>query len=257
MAAGPSLYNQSPMRRRGIRLFVLVLVLAAVCAACGGGATPSRDLRVGSEVSFDVPTAPGAATTLRLRAIERGRGMVGVVLAHMLGSGQSAWSAVAGDLAGRGYHVLTFDFRGHGLSGGSRDPSRADLDLAGAIAELRSLGATSLFAVGASMGGTAAIKVGSIERLNGVVSISGPAKIDALDVSDAVRHLLESSLFIAGEQDGRYTEDARTLYGNAPQPKKLEIISGSSAHGTDLLTGTTKPRVEAMILDFLAAHRGS
>lgn len=141
------------------------LLLALAPAACGGEESARPGL--GTELTFDVPAAPGEAATIRLQAIERGTGSVGVVLAHMLGSSQSAWTPLAETLAARGFHVLTFDLRGHGLSGGEREPSRADLDLAGAVARLRGLGVEKVFVVGASIGGTAAVKVAAADRFEG------------------------------------------------------------------------------------------
>lgn len=245
---------------RAARRWCLVPALCVVAAAvigCGDSSgEPARGL--GNDVSFMVLAAPGSAEQIRLHGIDRGRGAAGVVLAHMLNSSQSAWAPLVEDLVAEGLHVFTFDFRGHGLSGGSRDPARADLDLAGAVARIRSLGATSVVVVGASMGGTAAIGVAAAEDLTGVIAISAPLEIDSLDASRAVGRLDEPSLFIAGERDDRrYTDAARSFYAAAPDPKKLEIVKGSRAHGTDLLfDGRSGSRVTTLILDFIASHRG-
>ena len=236
----------------------LIVALAGVLGACGGGGSPDASADIGQNVAFAVPVKPGATQTLSLDGVERGRGSVGVVLAHMLGSDQNAWSPIVGDLVDAGFHVLTFDFRGHGLSGGNRDPSHADLDLAGAIAKLRALGATRLLVVGASMGGTAALRVAAEENLAGVVSISGPAQIGTLDAAGAVGHLRCPSLFIVARGDDiRYTRAARSLYAAAVGQKTLRVVDGASAHGTDLLIDmNVSSTVKGLIMDFLAAHRG-
>jgi fermentation-respiration switch protein FrsA (DUF1100 family) len=60
-------------------------------------------------------------------------------------------------LVGRGYDVFTFDFRGHGASGGSTGslgPWEAR-DIAGALAYLKGRGVTRLGALGHSMGAAA------------------------------------------------------------------------------------------------------
>lgn len=229
------------------------LLLALAPAACGGEESARPGL--GTELTFDVPAAPGEAATIRLQAIERGTGSVGVVLAHMLGSSQSAWTPLAETLAARGFHVLTFDLRGHGLSGGEREPSRADLDLAGAVARLRGLGVEKMFVVGASIGGTAAVKVAAADRFEGVVALSAPLEARGLSAREDAARLDEPSLFIAAGGDGDYTAAARALYAAAPEPKRLEIIDGSSAHGTNLLEGPARSRVERAIIDFLTAFR--
>jgi alpha/beta superfamily hydrolase len=238
----------------------LLLCLALALGSCGGsGAAGSRDTaRIGRDVSFSVPQAPGSAQTIRLQGVERGRGPVGIVLAHMLGSSQAAWEPILNDLTDAGFHVLTFDFRGYGLSEGVRDPSRGAIDLGGAVAKIRSLGATRVLVAGASMGGTAAIVVAASADLGGVISISGPAQIGSLDAAAAVGKVREPTLFVVGKgDDARYTGAAQTLFAAAHEPKRIEVIDGTAAHGTDLLIDPTAgARVRKLILDFMIAHRG-
>ena len=239
--------------RRRLPAVVLAAVLASA-AACGGGAEERPSF--GDEITILAPAEPGSAQTVALDGTESGEGTVGVVLAHMLGSNQSSWALLVQELVKRDFHVLTFDFRGHGLSGGGRNPSLAALDLGAAVDKLRALGATKIFVVGASMGGTAAVVVAASQKLEGVVSISGPLDIDELNAGAVVDRLDEPSLFIAGEKDGKYTDAARTLASRAPEPKRLQIITGSGAHGTDLLTDSnTRQRVTDLIIDFLIANR--
>lgn len=232
----------------------VAVALLAVAVACGGGGATTDP---GEDVSIDAPSAPGSAEFVRLHGIERGRGTVGVVLAHMLGSSQAAWTPFADDLAGEGFHVLTFDFRGHGLSQGTRAPDLAGLDLAAAVARLRSLGATKILLVGASLGGTAAITVAAEEDTAGVVAISAPDRIDGLDAIAAVRSVREPKLFIVAEGDARrYTAAARALLAAAPDPKRLQVIEDATGHGTDLLTDAKHgDRVRKLILDFMISHR--
>jgi pimeloyl-ACP methyl ester carboxylesterase len=242
-------------RRRPLAVAVVTLALCFI-ASCGGE-EPRR--LVGSEVAIPVmPALPGGGgQTISLQGTERGEGAVGVVLAHMLGSSQFSWQPLVEPLVSRDFHVLTFDFRGHGLSGGDRNPSLAALDLRAAVDKLRSLGATKIFVIGASMGGTAAVAVAAEQKLEGVVSLSAPLKIDELDAADAVGRLDEPSLFIAGEKDGEYTDAAKEFASRAPEPKRLQIIIGSGAHGTDLLSDAkTRQRVIDLILDFLIVNRG-
>ena len=235
----------------------LLAALAVALAACGGSSGTGSSGIAGNDVTIDVPVAPGSAPTIRLAGVERGTGSVGVVLAHMLSSSQQAWSPFAAELAEEGFHVLTFDFRGHGGSGGDRNPSLADLDLAGAIQKMRSLGATRVLVVGASMGGTAAIVVAASQDLGGVVALSAPTKIDDLDVAKAVPPMREPLLILVAEKDDpRYLDAARALLPSATQ-KRLQVIEDSSAHGTDLLTEPRAgARVKTLITDFLVDNRG-
>ncbi len=243
---------------RAARRWCLVAALSATLITCGNAANEKESL-IGNEVTFDVPVASGDAQTIRLQGIERGSGPTGVVLAHMLGSSQSAWAPLVEDLVKDGFHVLTFDFRGHGLSGGDRNPSRADLDFAGAVAKLRSLGATRVLAVGASMGGTAALSDAASSDLAGVVTISAPMQIDELNASSGVRAYRGPLLVIvARNDDRRYTDAARAIISPSnAAPKSRQEIDGTGAHGTDLLDDERAgARVKKLILDFLNGHRG-
>src|SRR5262249_34125727 len=42
----------------------------------------------------------------------------GILLLHQCNRDRSSWSGLASDLAGKGFHVLTMDYRGYGDSGG-------------------------------------------------------------------------------------------------------------------------------------------
>jgi alpha/beta superfamily hydrolase len=232
--------------------------LAMTLAACGGGSgATDRSTQAGIDVTIDVPAASGAPA-VRLSGVERGHGQIGVVLAHMLNSSQDAWTPLVSSLVDQGFHVLTFDFRGHGLSSGNRDASHADLDLAAAVAKLRTLGASKIFVVGASMGGTAALVVAAREDLAGVVTMSAPAQIGSLDAGAAVVSVAEPKLFIVGAKDDpHYVDAARAFESSARAPKKLEVISGSASHGTDLLVDSTAgSRVKRLIINFLIDNRG-
>jgi pimeloyl-ACP methyl ester carboxylesterase len=237
----------------------LAALLTLALGACGGGGAPSPNARIGQNVTFNVPLAAGSNQVVRLEGIERGRGAVGVVLAHQLGSSQESWAPIVDDLVDEGFHVLSFNFRGHGLSGGhTHDPSHADLDLAGAIAKLRSLGAERVLVVGASMGGTAAVVVAARENLAGIVSLSAPSKIDKLDAGASANKVREPSLFIVGAGDAkRYVDASRSLYAAVGPPKDLEVVSGSSEHGTGLLTDVKNgAKIRKLIINFCIAHRG-
>lgn len=236
-----------------VRLLIAVSLVAI--GACGGG---EPEPQIGVEVSIEAPAERGEAQTIRLRGYDHGSGAVGVVMAHMLNSSPTAWSPLVDELVSRGMHVLTFDFRGHGLSGGERNPALADVDLAAAVARIRALGATKVFVIGASMGGTAAIAVAAAESLEGVIALSAPAEIGGLRADQAAPQLNEPALYIVGEKDDkRYVDAARALAAASPEPKRLEVVRGVSAHGTDLLIDDrTKERVENFIVDFLKDYGG-
>jgi len=85
-----------------------------------------------------------------------------VILCHGLGAGKSDFTSMAGPLSERGFHVLLFDFRGHGESSGGRSSFGYEEreDIRAAIGHLKGRGevdAERIGIYGFSMGGAAAI----------------------------------------------------------------------------------------------------
>ena len=188
---------------------------------------------------------------IRLKGYLFGSGKTGVILTHMFPTDQKSWFEFAKKLANEGYTAMTFDFRGYGESGGSKEISQIDRDLEGAYLYLKPK-AQKIFLVGASMGGTASVRVASRQPVAGVVCISGPVSFRGLDAQDAIGEIKAPSLFIATEEDGggRFSVSARDLHQKAQGKKDLLILSGS-AHGTFLFQSPHKEQVEKKILEFL------
>ena len=161
---------------RSARL-ALVVFLALLLGACGGGQKAHPVSPTGSPVASPTlvaPTTPaaGEATAtpvtgtpvsfvtddgLTIKGRLFGSGETAVVFAHMYPNDQQVWWGFASEVAGQGYAALTFDFRGYGETGGSKDIAHIDRDLAAAVRYLRQEGYKRVILVGASMGGTAAL----------------------------------------------------------------------------------------------------
>lgn len=235
----------------------LLLVLALVGAACGSSGGPeARALEGSTSVSFT--TTDG----IRLdgRVFGPAGASAGVVLAHMRGADQSTFFDLASHLGAQGYRVLTFNFRGScpggdaGCSEGELQPEAAPTDLAAAVAELRGDGATRIGMIGASMGGTAAIRVASQEgeAVDTLVTLSAPQVVDGLSAgAPELQTVTAAKLFLAGNADGKAAADAEAFYLASTSPKRYEILT-TDAHGTDLLTGTQRQRVIDLIDGWLA-----
>jgi len=164
-----------------------------------------------------------------------GSGDTVLILSHMYPADQSSWYSIARESAEKGYAVLTFDFRGYGRSGGSKDIEHIDLDLRAALEEVKARGVTSVVLVGASMGGTAALRVAAEQPTAGVVTISAPVEFKGLSAEDAVTRVKAPKLFMAAEEDVG-ADNARALHEAALPPKDLVLLPGSE-HGTDLFSG--------------------
>jgi pimeloyl-ACP methyl ester carboxylesterase len=184
-----------------------------------------------------------ATDGVRLAGYRAGRGKTGIVLAHQSRGDLCQWVNLAyfGRLAKR-YLVIAFDMRNHGDSAIVREfpkSQRFERDVAGAVKLARSLGATKVFAAGASLGGTASLAAAPLIRpaLAGVVSVSGPAQYGTLDALAAVKRLRVPALFIVGSRDQGFVADARTLYRAAATKEKALAVLPSPFHGVELVDG--------------------
>lgn len=197
----------------------------------------------------DVEFSATDGTTLRGR--HYGTGDVTVVLAHMLPSDQESWTEFAGTLNAEGYAAFSFNFRGFRPSQGDKDIDQIDKDLEGALEYLEGQGVEEFIIIGASMGGTAAIKVAAHRDILGVVALSAPAEIQGLSAEEDVTLVTAAKLFLTSEDDRSAQRSAGELYNASSAPRLLETFIGSE-HGTDLLYGDHAQGVQDRIFEFLA-----
>lgn len=266
--------RRSRMRGDSAPLVRLLLALAPVCvllvaaAACGetSSSTPSPEaIETAESASRDITiTAPFATTPIAgdedqapvtLSGRLFGHGATGVILAHMRPADQTAWFPYATELAATGtFTVMTFDFRGYGASTGDKEFDHVDTDLAAAYDYMRgTLGIQKIFLVGASMGGTAAIIVGTQRDVAGVVSISSPAQFQLMDALAVAPSLTAPKLFITSDGDVPAKRSLDDLDAAAPGPKQEQIYDGD-AHGTDLLDSPHGADLRARITAFVTTH---
>lgn len=198
------------------------------------------------------PTEDGGSICVDLY----GQGPRGVVLAHGGRFVKESWQDQARVLAGSGFQVLAFDFRGFGCSTG---PGQADFDNApfekdvlAAVRYLKRLGARTVSAVGGSFGAAAAGDA-SIKSAAGVID-----RIVFLGASPnlSAANLKSDSLFIVARDDSDGVAPRlpgiRAQYEKAPKPKRLIVLEGS-AHAQFLFQTEHARQVTREIVDFLKA----
>ncbi len=184
-----------------------------------------------------------------------GAGQHGVVLAHGGRFNKGSWEKQARELARAGYRVLAIDFRGYGQSKG---PGQGDiftaplyLDVLAAVQYLRSTGATTVSAIGGSLGGGAAA----------AAAIAEPQAIDRLILLGATpdgppAKLAVRKLYIATRDDasgdGPRLPGLQAHFDGAPEPKQLILLEGS-AHAQFMFQTDQAERVMREILSFLSA----
>lgn len=240
------------------RILIAVAVLVAFVACDQSDEIRRQALRDSTAVTF--PSSDGVELAGRLFGPDTAT--AGVVLAHMLPADQSSWFDFADRLAGSGYRVLTFDFRGYcpggtaGCSEGEKDAAAGWQDVQGAVDYLRSQGVRRMGLVGASMGGTASLVVAAEEGdgIDAVIALSAPEAIDGLSLSpETLQRITAAKLLLAGQTDGTAAEVAQRLYDEGLPPKRVEILT-TGDHGTDLLTGNQAEIARNLILGWLTQH---
>jgi pimeloyl-ACP methyl ester carboxylesterase len=246
------------VRSRRLAASLAVLVLFAV--ACNQTEAIRADAIAGSTpVTF--ATSDGVQLAGRLFG-NPDRAGTGVVFSHMIPADQSSWFDFAKRVADQGYLAMTFDLRGYcpggdaGCSEGDEDPNAAAVDLAAAVAFLRSKGAETVALVGASVGGTASLVVASQEgdAVAAVITLSAPQTIDGLVAGpEVLTNVAAAKLFIAGNGDAAAPAAAQTFFDEAQPPKRVEIVT-SDDHGTELLEGNQAEIVRTLILNELAQY---
>ena len=99
---------------------------------------------------------------------------------------QESWWPFARVLKDKGYQVLAYDFRGYRDSQGELDIDNIDKDVQAALDFMKSEGVSKVFLIGASMGGTASLKIASGEEVTGVITLSAPPAFEGLDATEDV-----------------------------------------------------------------------
>jgi alpha-beta hydrolase superfamily lysophospholipase len=194
-----------------------------------------------------------AADGTRLLAHRFGTGKTAVVLAHQSDGTLCQWVPYAKRLAGRGYTAIVFDFRG---AGGSQAvpwtaTRRLGGDVAAAARAARAGGATKVFLVGASLGGSAVISAGANVRplVAGVVSVSGSA--DLADALVAAKRLRVPALYLAAKGDLDFAPDVGRLATATRSPHEAVVLPGYE-HGVQLVAASARART--LIETFLRSH---
>ena len=169
---------------------------------------------------------------------------------------EKSWRKQAEVFADSGFLVFALHFRGDRRNPDgtpSAEGSTADnaTDVLAAATHLRKLGATSVYAVGASLGGDAV----------GEANIRFSAAITRMVFlgtagSDEPEKLIGRKLFIVARDDanldGPRLPGITKSYERASEPKKLVILEGS-AHAQFLFLTDQGPRLLNEILRFLTA----
>ena len=138
--------------------------------------------------------------------------------------------------------------------GSAERPAACPADVAAAAKVARARGARKVFAIGASMGGTAVLVAGANIRpqLSGVISLSAPADFGAFSALRIAPRLTVPVLYIAGQLDTDFALDAQKLYDATASSDKAIQIYPVGRHGVDFVRSDAQAR--ALIESFIRSH---
>jgi pimeloyl-ACP methyl ester carboxylesterase len=219
-------------------------------AACSKPAPPAPVVPIASCVTEDQQREQGLTLTrpdgVEVDALRYGSGTTALVLANQVDGDLCGWEPYSEIWASKGYQVLVFNYSG-------RD--RAADDVLTGIAAVRQQGATHVFPIGASKGGTAAIAAASEAQpaVDGVVSLSGPQVYGSTNAISAMPKLTVPALFVAGQYDTQFADAAQAFYAAAATTDKQLVIRQNANHGYALLSTDTLTLIQTFITD----HGGS
>jgi len=187
-----------------------------------------------------------------------GSGNRALLLAHGGRFNKDSWRKQAPVFAGAGFLVLAINYRGDTFNAdGSPSALGSDednaIDVQAAVAYLRGMGAKSVAAIGASLGGVA---VGDAEAQS-PAGIFDKMIFLGSEGGDAPEKLRGRKLFIVARDDasgsGPRLPGISKHYEQAPEPKQLIVLDGS-AHAQFLFDTGEGPQLMREILKFLKSN---
>lgn len=231
----------------------LAVIVAVALAALGAAGTTSAEVARHPCVPKSAEIRFTAADRVRLAGIRLGRGRKAVVLSHQSRGDACQWIGYARRLARLGYLAIAIDHRGYGdsQSVGGRAGTRLPADVAAAVRFARARGAQKVFAVGASMGGTAVLTAAANirPRLSGVVSLSAPTAFAYMDALKTSPRLTVPALYLVGRDDADFVPSAQQLFDATASTDKAVHVLPVGYHGVELMRSDAQAR--ALVEEFL------
>ncbi|MFI7062126.1 alpha/beta hydrolase [Kribbella sp. NPDC050124] len=243
------------------RSAVLFVIVAFGLAGCGSGSdpavpppsSPTTSAAIGMMAAcpsqdakaFTAPVAGGTAVS----GVQLGDATRAVVLSYEWGGSPCDWSGVATELVARGYRVALWEYGT--LTGLDRVK-----ELQAVVDQVRAAGATEVVLAGGSIGGCVSMIGGSMitPAVSGVAVLSCASWYDVehrMPTTPLAAKLQVPSLYMASDGDSLPVAEVRKDFAAVPaKDKKLVVVTGSTAHGVELLdeTGTAaKPALFAFL----------
>jgi pimeloyl-ACP methyl ester carboxylesterase len=161
-----------------------------------------------------------------------------LIYLHEYREDETRWWPAALEPVGGQPSVLTFDFRGHGMSTGEpNDIAGMTRDVQAAIRFARAQGFESVALVGAGMGAAAGILAVADQPSIGVIGLSTPVEFGGLRPIDVAPAFVDRLVLVAAEDDLSARHSFEQLARAADVPPERRALIGGRAHGVELVQG--------------------
>lgn len=180
-----------------------------------------------------------------------------ILLLHQCNAERWMWDTLAPQLAERGFHVLSFDYRGYGDSalpeGKERGPSLADVEAAHAfLAALPNVEAERIGLAGASCGGPMEILFAR-GRTDVKAMVFLSTYLQRRGAQEAYGELRDiPALFITSSGDGQTAASLSVAFAENRHPDSRMIVYKGEDHGYPLFD--RDPHLERTVVDWFAEH---
>ncbi len=180
-----------------------------------------------------------------------GSGKTAVVLSAICSKdGKDDWIDLALKLKNQGYTVLSYYYRGFGLSEGTFTVTDLELDIAAAVQYVQSRGADKLVLVGGSCGGTISAIQATKTKAEALVILASGQNIEGMGTSDEQLQTLDIPKLFLSAQDEPGASEIQAFYDKMPEPKEQHLYPGT-VHATGLFLTEYGSDFTQRILDFI------
>ena len=229
-----------------------ILAIAATLALAGGlsAEVQKKDVEINSD-----------GVTLKGTYFSNGRTGPAMLLIHQCNMDRHAWDGLAADLAADGIHVLTYDNRGFGESGGTkaeRDKWASDVDAAYAMLLAQNgVDKTRIAVGGASCGVTMSSDLAARHpEIKALMILSGRASDDAKAHIASDRAL--AVFGAASEGDTGAAAGIRDAESQSKNPKSVLKIYEGTEHGVPMFAkhADLEPMIVSWLKEQVGGHGG-
>lgn len=223
--------------------WIYLLLIGSVLAAEGVAAQPAI-------LDFDV-VAPDSAK-LRATYYSPGEPGPGMLLLHQCNMDRKSWTDLALNLAQRGIHVLTFDYRGYGESPRTQGNRNLEADVDAAFAALIAqpgVDENRLAVGGASCGVNNSIQAARRSgQVRALLLLSGRTNSEGLAYLE--EHPALAIFGAASSEEGFAVSSIRTMVETSSNPATTMQVLNNAGHGAPMFDAD--PGLLPMVVDWLA-----